>query len=95
MRKIKLPVLMVVFFLLFSVYSYAEAARYNNFDNSKTELGTVGARYIPSSPKRIKTRVQNSADKYDYDLFGREKFEYFPLQLGEGEYKISILKYNR
>jgi len=83
---------MVVFFLLFSVYSYAEAARYNNFDNSKTELGTVGARYIPSSPKRIKTRVQNSADKYDYDLFGREKFEYFPLQLGEGEYKISIFE---
>ena len=43
-------------------------------------------------PLRESKRVQNSADKYDYDLFGREKFEYFPLQLGEGEYKISIFE---
>jgi len=93
MKKIKLPVLMpVLFFLLFSVYSHAEAVRSGNFDNSRTEMGTVGARYIPSVPKRIKTRIQNSVDKYDYDLFGRERFEYFPLQLGEGEYKVSIFE---
>ncbi len=92
MKKVELSVLLLVFFLLFSVFSYATPAQYNNFDNSKAEQGTVGARYTPSSQKRIKTRVQNSADKYDYDLFGREKFEYFPLQLGEGEYKISIFE---
>jgi len=92
MKKVKFPVLLTVYFLLFSVYSSAAAARSDNFDNSKIELGTVGARYIPSAPKRIKTRVQNSVDKYDYDLFGRERFEYFPLQLGEGEYKVSIFE---
>lgn len=92
MRKIKLSVLLLVFFLLFSVCSYAAVGQYNSFDNSKSEKGSVGARYIPSVQKRIKTRVQNSADKYDYDLFGREKFEYFPLQLGEGEYTVSIFE---
>ena len=61
-----------------------------DFDGSKVSLGTVGARYIPQVEKRIKTRVQNDSGKYDYDLFGRESFEYFPLQLGNGNYKISI-----
>lgn len=92
MEKAKLSVLLLVFFLLFSVYSYAAVAQYNNFDNSKSEQGSVGARFIPAAQKRVKTRVQNSMDKYDYDLFGREKFEYFPLQLGEGEYKVSIFE---
>ena len=91
-KKVKFPVLLTVFFLLLSVYSNALAFRSSNFDNSKIELGTVGARYIPSAPKRVKTRVQNSVDKYDYDLFGRENFEYFPLQLGDGEYKVSIFE---
>ncbi len=92
MKKIKLSVLMLVFFLLFSVCSYASVGQNNNFDNSKSENGSVGARYIPSTQKRTKTRVQNSTNKYDYDLFGRDKFEYFPLQMGEGEYKISIFE---
>ncbi|MGI6084445.1 MAG: transglutaminase-like domain-containing protein [Acetivibrionales bacterium] len=92
MRKARLTVLLMVVFLLFSVCSYAAADQYNNFDNSRSELGTVGARYVPSAQKRVKTRVQNNMDKYDYDLFGRDNFEYFPLQLGDGEYKISIFE---
>jgi transglutaminase-like putative cysteine protease len=92
MKNLRFSVLLLVFFLLFSVCSYAAVTQYTNYDNSKTGQGSVGARYIPLSEKRTKTRVQNSADKYDYDLFGREMYEYFPLQLGEGEYKISIFE---
>lgn len=92
MRKAKLTALLLTFFLLFSVCSYAAVSQYDNFDNSKTEQGSVGARYVPASQRRIKTRIQNSIDKYDYDLFGRENFEYFPLQLGEGSYKVTIFE---
>ncbi len=62
------------------------------FDESKVSSGTVGTRYVPKVETRTKTRVQNSGDKYDYDLFGRDEFEYFPLQLGNGEYKITIFE---
>jgi transglutaminase-like putative cysteine protease len=62
------------------------------FDDSNVNKGTVGARYVPKVETRTKTRVQNSKDKYDYDLFGREDFEYFPLQMGNGEYKIAIFE---
>jgi len=63
---------------------------YNEFDNSRVPDGTVGARYIPPPEKRVKTRVQKEQVNYDYDLFGRENFEYFPLQLGNGGYKVII-----
>lgn len=92
MKKAKIIVPLLAFFLLFSVCSYAAVSQYDNFDNSKSEQGAVGARYIPSAQKRVKTRVQNNVDKYDYDLFGRESFEYFPLQLGDGDYKIAIFE---
>lgn len=67
--------------------SYAQ-----NFDNSKINSGITGAKYKPIINKRIKVRINGNADKYDYDLFGRNNFEYFPLQLGEGKYKVSIFE---
>ena len=62
------------------------------FDNTKVPAGSVGTRYIPVEDKRIKTRVQLGEGKYDYDLFGRNDFEYFPLQLGNGSYKVYIFE---
>lgn len=92
MKKLRFMVLLIAFFMLFSVCSYASIFQFNNFDNSKSEHGSVGAKYTSKEQKRVKTRIQNSIDKYDYDLFGRDNFEYFPLQLGEGDYKVSIFE---
>lgn len=68
----------------------AGIAAENDFDNTKAPTGAVGARYIPVEDKRIKARVQLGESLYDYDLFGRDNFEYFPLQMGNGDYKIYI-----
>lgn len=65
-------------------------ANKGDFDNSRVRDGTVGARYIPTAEKRVKTRVQRDEEKYDYDLFGRLNFEYFPLQLGNGKCQVYI-----
>ena len=92
MKKLRFMVLLIAFFMLFSVCSHASIFQFNNFDNSKSEHGSVGAKYTSKEQKRVKTRIQNSIDKYDYDLFGRDNFEYFPLQLGEGDYKVSIFE---
>lgn len=78
--------------MLFSVAAASENLEGRDFDDTKVNTGTVGARYIPAAEKRIKTRVQKDDGKYDYDLFGRDKFEYFPLQLGNGQYKVTIFE---
>lgn len=62
------------------------------FDNSRVPDGSVGARYAPATEKRTKTRFQKSEEIYDYDLFGRTSFEYFPLQLGNGSYQVIIFE---
>ena len=54
MKNLRFSVLLLVFFLLFSVCSYAAPAQYNNFDNSKADQGTVGARYTPSSQNELR-----------------------------------------
>ncbi|HOQ75650.1 MAG TPA: transglutaminase-like domain-containing protein [Thermoclostridium sp.] len=66
---------------------------YKEFDNTRVPDGSVGARYIPAAEKRVKTRVQRDQVNYDYDLFGRDNYEYFPLQLGNGDYKVTIYEH--
>ncbi len=100
MKITKILILLLVLTLLFSITSYAKdepayakvEQTNENFDTTKTGQGSVGTRYIPLEDKRVKTRVQNADLKYDYDLFGRDYFEYFPLQLGNGEYKVSVFE---
>lgn len=70
----------------------AQDIKGKEFDNTPVPSGSVGARYIPAEEKRIKTRVQLNEGTYDYDLFGRNDFEYFPLQLGNGNYKVYIFE---
>lgn len=93
MKLMRFAGLSVALFIIFSTSAYAlDTKTTGEFDDSKVDLGSVGARYIPAAKKRVKTRVQNGTSKYDYDLFGRDDYEYFPLQLGNGNYKVTIFE---
>ena len=63
-----------------------------NYDASHTTTGAIGVRFLSGGDARVKTRVQKDATNYDYDLFGRSTFEYFPLQLGNGDYTVTIFE---
>lgn len=61
-----------------------------NYDTDHTTVGAIGIRYLSGGDTRTKTRVQKDATNYDYDLFGRDAFEYFPMQLGNGDYSVTV-----
>jgi transglutaminase-like putative cysteine protease len=63
-----------------------------NYDTENTTVGAIGVRYLAGGDTRTKTRVQKDAVNYDYDLFGRDAFEYFPMQLGNGDYSVSVFQ---
>jgi transglutaminase-like putative cysteine protease len=63
-----------------------------NYDPGNTMGGSIGVRYLAGGDARIKTRVQKETTNYDYDLFGRSSFEYFPMQLGNGDYAVTIFE---
>lgn len=69
-------------------------------DGLKTKNGTVvdvghadqGYIYVKhkASKKRLKLRIAAAGETYTYDLNTDGEFELFPLQLGSGNYKVSV-----
>ena len=64
----------------------------SNYDPDRTTVGAVGVRFLSGGDARVKTRVQKDTVNYDYDLFGRSTFEYFPMQLGNGDYSVTLFE---
>ena len=64
----------------------------SNYDADRTTAGAIGVRFLSGGDARVKTRVQKDAVNYDYDLFGRATFEYFPMQLGNGDYSVTLFE---
>lgn len=61
-------------------------------DEQPVERGAVGIRYDSDTKARVKAGVQLGDAVYYYDLFGRQEYEYFPLQLGNGNYSLSVFE---
>lgn len=55
-------------------------------------IGIVSVHYANETDKRLKVLVEKDGVKYYYNLNNTGKPENFPLQMGEGTYKISIFE---
>lgn len=88
MRKIT-AVLLAAMMLL----AYAPAALAASWlDDSKISSGTIGVQYQAESGARVKVMVTKDGTSYTYDLKNNGTEETFPLQLGNGTYKIAVLE---
>jgi hypothetical protein len=61
-------------------------------DTSMVKSGLIGIRYLNQSGKKLKLLVEKDGTRYTYNLKGDNSLETFPLQSGNGEYKISIME---
>ncbi|MFZ7133402.1 MAG: transglutaminase-like domain-containing protein [Eubacteriales bacterium] len=59
-------------------------------DDSKSNTGVVSVKHF--SNKKLKVMVIKGETKYTYDLKGDNKFQDYPLQSGDGTYKVSIME---
>ena len=60
-------------------------------NHGNSSQGYVMVKYKESS-KRLKVRITLNKKNYDYDLNGSGEFEVFPLQMGDGKYKITVFE---
>jgi len=60
-------------------------------DYGNASQGYVMVKY-KESDKRLKVRVTQGKKIIHYDLNGRGEYEVFPLQLGDGKYKIQVFQ---
>lgn len=69
--------------------SFAEAI---TIDQSQINQGLIKVSSNIEGASKIKMTIQYDDKKYVYDLTNDGKVDAFPLQLGDGEYKITVLK---
>jgi len=61
-------------------------------DYGNASQGYVMVRYSKESSKRLKVRVSLDDKNLDYDLNRRGEYEVFPLQMGNGKYRIQVFQ---
>ncbi|HEY8421931.1 MAG TPA: transglutaminase-like domain-containing protein [Thermoclostridium sp.] len=89
MRKFLVSVLMLI---LLSSLLGTDVQAYSEFlDKENLEYGVVGVTYPKEDSIRYKVAISKGSETYYYDYIG-PGIEFYPLQLGNGEYEISLLK---
>ena len=62
------------------------------FDTSSTSNGLIKVNYVSDTTAKVKVMIEKDTKRYTYDLLHNGTTENFPLQLGSGSYKLSILE---
>ncbi len=83
----KLLVVFLMFALVVNGVSFAGA-----IDSKDVQKGLFSVTYKDTTNSKYKVLVQKGQEKLSYPFFANGVTEYFPLQLGNGDYKVSLLK---
>lgn len=89
MRKFILAVILFSVFLIPCAFASDKVAV---IDDSALSKGIIKASYTSSENTAIKIMIVKDQDKYFYNLKSDGTEESFPLQMGNGSYKVSILE---
>ena len=87
MFKIRIKAI-VLFTLMFTTVAYANVSN-SNIETNQVNNGIVSVQYDSPSNNKTKVIVAKGTNKYTYDLRSNGQF---PLQMGDGEYTVSVLE---
>lgn len=90
MKKLLVSLIIGIVFIL--NMTFASAAQAPLFDTHKLDTGIVAISYNAQTDNKLKVMVEKSGKKVTYDLKNDGTTENFPLQMGDGEYKVSVLE---
>jgi hypothetical protein len=76
-------------FLPFTVHAEGDSLK---IDDTASKSGVVKISYKSGNNNKLKVFVVKGSSKYSYDLKNDGTVEAYPLQLGDGEYEISVLE---
>jgi hypothetical protein len=92
----KVYFMMVALFVLMTSVpvSTAQAASVDSnwLNTSKLDQGVIGINYDIPKDKKIKLMITKDNSSYTYNLYASGQAEAFPLQQGNGTYKVSVLE---
>ena len=95
MKQIKKVSLIIIALLL--IISSASCYGADIYEGSKSEIdasnaedGYIKVKYLKETTKKLKVIIENGTEKYTYDLNSKGEYDTYPLQMGDGKYKVSV-----
>lgn len=93
MRRVLAALILIVSLAFGSIAVSAETTGDKvNLDTSAIKLGILQVSYTSDVEKKSKFRVEKDGHMYTYNINNDGIEERFPLQLGDGSYKVSVLQ---
>jgi transglutaminase-like putative cysteine protease len=90
MKKLIVYLFVIAFtFIASSTVLYAATV---TFDRDHLSRGIIGVRYVSNVEKRTRVLIQYGDQRYQYNIRSADRFVYFPLQLGNGEYRVGVFE---
>jgi len=93
MKKIVLFTLIMI--LALSSVAYASdiyKSSKSEIDASNASEGYIKVKYLNETTKKLKVIIDKGTSQYTYDLNNKGDYDTYPLQLGDGSYKIRIFE---
>lgn len=92
MRKTILVVFTILLIMNLAFATAASAKEASLLDTARLDKGLVGVNYLTKANVLTKIMIEKNEQKYVYTKYEANETEYFPLQMGDGEYTISVLE---
>lgn len=93
----KLKIIILSFIMIFALSSVAYGA--DIYKGSKSEIdasnsadGYVKIKYLNETTKKLKVIIEKDSVQYTYDLNNKGAYDTYPLQMGDGSYKIRVFE---
>lgn len=92
--KIALLIMIMTFlnsFLCFGAEDVFRGSK-SEIDASTSADGYIKIKYLNETTKKLKVIIEKDTQQYTYDLNNKGNFDTYPLQMGDGKYKIRVFE---
>lgn len=95
MKKIKIIIFSFIILISLTTTAYGAdiyKSAMSEIDASNTADGYVKVKYLNETTKKLKVIIEKDSVQYTYDLNGKGEYETYPLQMGDGSYKVRVFE---
>ena len=95
MKKITFIIMIMLFIASFALCFGADniyKGTKSEIDASASDDGYVKIKYLKETTKKLKVIIEKDKGKYTYDLNNKGEYDTYPLQMGDGKYKIRVFE---
>lgn len=95
LKKIKIIIFSFIMLIALTTTAYGAdiyKSTVSEIDASNAADGYVKVKYLNETSKKLKAIIEKDSIQYTYDLNNKGEYDTYPLQMGDGSYKIRIFE---